>query len=214
MQIQRLMAGSTLALAVALASAPASAAIIVDTGEGLGSLGPDLNATQGLAARFTVTTTTQLTDLTGFMRANSAPGTFTVAVREDGETPGAVLFSDTATADVSDGFYGLHGASWLVGPGSYWLAFQVRPGDTLDGNMPNEAPSPQATEAYYWEITWAGGSAAGWEQYNHLGLGVRISGDAVAAVPEPASWALMLTGFLGAGAALRRDRRRQPALAV
>jgi hypothetical protein len=35
-----------------------------------------------------------------------------------------------------------------------------------------------------------------------------------AAVPEPASWALMLTGFLGAGAAIRANRRRQAALAA
>jgi hypothetical protein len=35
-----------------------------------------------------------------------------------------------------------------------------------------------------------------------------------AAIPEPAAWALMLTGFLGAGAALRRARRRQAALAA
>jgi hypothetical protein len=32
--------------------------------------------------------------------------------------------------------------------------------------------------------------------------------DGVAGVPEPASWALMLTGFLGAGSVLRANRRR------
>ena len=206
MRIQHLVASSALALAVAFASAPASAAIIVDTGEPLGVFGADLNVTQGFAARFTVTTTTQLTDLTGYLQANSEPGTFTVAVRADGETPGAVLFSDTATADVGYDFYGVHGASWLVGPGSYWLAFQVQPGDTLDGYIANDAPSPQDTEAYSW--------AGAWEHYDHLQLGVRISGDAVAAVPEPAAWALMLTGFLGAGALLRTARRRQAALAA
>ena len=79
-------------------------------------------------------------------------------------------------------------------------------GDTLDGYIANDAPSPQDTEAYYWE--------GAWEHYDHLQLGVRISGDAVAAVPEPAAWALMLTGFLGAGAALRTTRRRQAALAA
>jgi hypothetical protein len=35
-----------------------------------------------------------------------------------------------------------------------------------------------------------------------------------AAIPEPAAWALMLTGFLGAGTALRSARRRQAALAA
>lgn len=33
-------------------------------------------------------------------------------------------------------------------------------------------------------------------------------------IPEPASWALMLTGFLGAGAAIRANRRRQAAVAA
>jgi hypothetical protein len=35
--------------------------------------------------------------------------------------------------------------------------------------------------------------------------------DAGAAVPEPASWALMLTGFFGLGGAVRLSRRRTPA---
>lgn len=38
--------------------------------------------------------------------------------------------------------------------------------------------------------------------------------NAVGGVPEPASWALMLTGFLGAGAAIRANRRRQAVLAA
>jgi len=42
-------------------------------------------------------------------------------------------------------------------------------------------------------------------------MGGSVTGS-VAAVPEPASWALMLTGFLGAGAALRTARRRQASL--
>jgi hypothetical protein len=33
-------------------------------------------------------------------------------------------------------------------------------------------------------------------------------------VPEPASWALMLSGFLGAGGAIRASRRRQAAVAA
>jgi len=206
MQIQQLLAGSALALAVAFASAPANAAIIVDTGEPLiGDYIWDLNATQSLAARFTVTTATRLTDLTGYMFAYSTPGTFTVAVRADGENPGAELFSGTATANLSFAFYGVHGASWLVGPGSYWLAFEVRPGDTLDGYMPEKQTSPLDDEAFTYDGTYY--------RYDDLELGVRINGDAVA-VPEPATWALMLNGFLGAGAALRAARRRQVVLAA
>jgi hypothetical protein len=59
-----------------------------------------------------------------------------------------------------------------------------------------------------------------------LEAGVRNNGDnaagsrlivdnlSVAAVPEPGAWALMLTGFVGAGVALRSNRRRQAAVAA
>lgn len=206
MQIQHLAAGSALALAIAFASAPANAALIVDTGKPVGDYWA-LNSTYSLATKFTLTSATTLTDLTGFMFAYSTPGAFTVALRADaGETPGKVLFSDTAVAKLPITFYGVHGVSWLVGPGSYWLAFEVRPGDTLDGYMPFNPPSPLADGAY----TEGDGVYQEWDE---LELGVRISGD-VMAVPEPASWALMLTGFLGAGAALRAARRHQAALAA
>jgi hypothetical protein len=45
---------------------------------------------------------------------------------------------------------------------------------------------------------------------NHDDFIVRV--DVAPAVPEPASWAMMLTGFAAAGVALRR-RRRTTALA-
>jgi hypothetical protein len=39
-----------------------------------------------------------------------------------------------------------------------------------------------------------------------VGPNFRIAGDAVAPVPEPAAWGLMIAGFGGAGMALRRRR--------
>lgn len=44
-------------------------------------------------------------------------------------------------------------------------------------------------------------------------IAVSIS-DTAAGVPEPTTWALMLTGFLGAGVALRSNRRRTVAATV
>lgn len=42
---------------------------------------------------------------------------------------------------------------------------------------------------------------------------VRVTGAALAGVPEPATWGLMIVGFGGMGSLLRRQRRLQPALA-
>ncbi|MGH6755036.1 MAG: PEPxxWA-CTERM sorting domain-containing protein [Bradyrhizobium sp.] len=42
----------------------------------------------------------------------------------------------------------------------------------------------------------------------------QIDDISLAGVPEPASWALMITGFMGVGAAIRANRRRQAALAA
>ena len=52
------------------------------------------------------------------------------------------------------------------------------------------------------------------ETYGYAPIGlseVRFTGSAV---PEPATWAMMILGFGAAGAAMRNNRRRQAALAV
>lgn len=58
---------------------------------------------------------------------------------------------------------------------------------------------------HFTSVNYSGGNATG---ATDIQLGT--SG----AVPEPTTWALMLTGFLGAGVALRSNRRRQVALAA
>ena len=45
-------------------------------------------------------------------------------------------------------------------------------------------------------------------------LGGYIDNITISAVPEPATWAMMIIGFGAAGAAMRNNRRRQAALAV
>ena len=81
-------------------------------------------------------------------------------------------------------------ASLALSAGTYWLSLA----------------NAQGAYATYWEVS-NGGSLA-----YHSSLGpiqsesFQILGGA--GVPEPAGWALMLTGFLGAGGALRSNRRR------
>ena len=41
---------------------------------------------------------------------------------------------------------------------------------------------------------------------------IQLTGTTVPSVPEPATWGLMLLGFAGVGVAMRRSRKRKPAL--
>ena len=185
---------TTALIALALSAAPAAATSIVDTGvpTGAGSSWT-LDASQWLAAKFTAPAAT-LTDLTFF---TGGTGSLHVALyTAPGSTPGTELFS-AATSFTADGFNGVHGVSWTVGAGDYFLAFEIRPGDTFSGDTPSPGPSPLGVEAFT-----NGGT---WLEYDPLDIGVRIDG-ATGGVPEPASWALMFAGFGLIGAALRRRR--------
>jgi PEP-CTERM motif len=59
-----------------------------------------------------------------------------------------------------------------------------------------------------------GGAHAGWQGTGDEGWAAHdIKVTQTGAVPEPAAWGLMIIGFGGMGAVLRRQRRLQPALA-
>ncbi|MEW5685487.1 MAG: PEP-CTERM sorting domain-containing protein [Pseudomonadota bacterium] len=55
------------------------------------------------------------------------------------------------------------------------------------------------------------GQYGGFETDNHTVGFAPLAGGGIAAVPEPAMWALMIGGFFGAGAMLRHRRRAIPA---
>ncbi len=123
------------------------------------------------------------------------------------EFGGATLASGTGaltatfTGDVGFGVYPIDTyafdlPSLHLGAGTYWLK--------LD--------NAQGASVTYWDES--GGPSASF----HNALGeiashtFTVTGT-TGAIPEPATWALMLTGFLGAGAALRGQRRRAYAAA-
>lgn len=214
------------ALAVGAAPLASSAAIIVDTGAPTGSIAWPLYRTttplagQNLAARFDLATTTNLTDLEGFV---SGLGSYTISIASNSTDQGlplATLYSGQAISTSAPGAWsGLHGLNLHFTAGSYWLVFgvlpfthdtgqgaalQETPADTLTGGFMLEgAPSPQPNEAYFQIPGFT------WNHFNDFNIGVRITDDVQAVgagVPEPATWALMIGGFCMAGSVLRRRR--------
>jgi len=149
-------------------SAPVQADLIVDTGTPnlTGSALP-LDSYQWLAAEFTTTASaSQIDALQGYITAqdsNQAGTTFTVALYGNTTNSANKDIPDLATGELfsqqstfnTDGWNGLQGLSVALTPGTYWVAFEVRPtddilvraADNLQGLMPVSAPNLVQTAA-------------------------------------------------------------------
>ena len=178
---------TTLALTLSY-SIGSNAAVIVDTGPGPSSQGGwSLYSGQWLAAEFTLDQQFTLTDVKGWIGGDV--GTATVAIYTDGGSiPGSELFSSGFSAVSAGGDWsGASGQTWLLGPGIYWVAFEVRDGDNFDGWMSQPVSSPLSDYAFT--------SVDNWINNDGMDFGVQISG--VASVPVPAAAWLSGSALLG-----------------
>jgi hypothetical protein len=182
-----------IALLAVIFSHQVRAEMIVNTGTP-NQLGSPLMLTdaQWLAAEFSTTQAWQLNSLEGFINAdtlNPASATYTIALYGNGlnnhPDTNNELFSQQATF-ASDGWNGLQGLNLALDAGTYWLAFEVRVGDTLQGLMPVFAPNPVQT-AYNDTTANFGYALTSGVNYN---FGVQIS-----AVPVPSALWLFVSGL-------------------
>ncbi len=198
----------------------AFAALLIDTGPGPAapnswwSLQSDVTggspgSGQWLAASFDLNNDYFITDIAGWMITDGQTGnTFTISVYADGggvPDPTNLLYSNQATVTGTgqtnwEGYHIGFGNGLPLFAGTYWLGFEVRPGNTYAGGMPSPSVSPLLNEAFNPSGTWL--------DFDGLDIGVRISGDLLTQVPLPAAAPLFASviGLMGLAA---RKRKRQ-----
>lgn len=183
----------TMLIALCLFVGKADAAFIVNTGTPTGG-GSYLTSSYWLAGEFDLSSAHTITDIEGYINNWEEGGeTATAAIYLDdhasGDIPGSELFSQQFSVPFSYGWSGPSGLSWDLDPGTYWIAFEVRTGDSLVADMWGNTPSPLGNEA-----SWSSGS---WSESDAINLGFRIQGDPI---PIPgAVWLLgsCLIGIVG-----------------
>lgn len=203
------------ALALGISSA-ASAAIVVTTYEGtisegtddaglLGTAGADLTGL-AYAATFKVDTSINFnagTDIVSDYEEAHANGTTTPMLSAIFSVNGgnlALALQPSAFAFLRLGNLLSHGSFFAGAPQYNFLVNSPLLPDHL--NQGFSAITPTSSDFFILDGD-TGFFAAG---------NVSLVSATVQGVPEPATWALMILGFGGAGAALRRSRRSAPAL--
>ncbi len=183
----------TTALALSAAATPASAAFVVDTGHGpIDAPGWVLDPNQSLAGYFTLAADTTIQSVEGFLGGSG--GTSTITIYGDATLPTTALFSASFEAASGYDWQGVFGQNWSLAAGSYWVGFSStgENGMTYGGT-----PNPLSRYAFTAQTVW---------YPNPLNVGVRIAD--TPAVPEPASWMMLILGFGAMGGAMRYGRRK------
>jgi len=201
--MKHLLLASAAAATIALASAPAQASTLVDTGAPANSGGYAVTTTQNLAALVTFTNNVTLSSIQSyFVRATGVKYTISLFGTQPGETlPTNVrppIFSSSFIGAAGNGLQGLAGLNWHVNSGNYWVAFSSDDTTSVTGLI-NGVPHPLSGYAYN------GGNNSSWNSFP-LNTGLNIQGTAFGGVPEPMSWALMILGFGVIGSAMRRRK--------
>ena len=194
----------TAAVVLLAGTAPAHAALSVDTGtpngNAVGAFAFDSN--DSYAGQITFADATTIQAISTHVLDGATGETFTIALYDDraAHLPGTALYFATATIDAS-GWNGVSGLSgWNVQAGSYWVGLEIGSMDTLGTASVTGALLDRGVANPLQGAAFNPGS--GYQTATGLDFGLRVS--SVSAVPEPSGTLLLLTGLAALASVARR----------
>jgi hypothetical protein len=197
-------------LAVGLLSAPARADVVFQSI-------PDINVAHVAGSTwcsgcsgsyrvfdlFSLTSATSLTEVAFAIDQNFITPQINVSIwSSSGNLPSVSLFNQTSTSATwtqsagssNTDVFTVNLPSWSLSAGDYWISFYSGTGVLVSPGFSGGSGKLYQLDAGY-----------------HVGeSSAFILEGAVAAVPEPSTWAMLLIGFAGIGIAYRRQIRYQP----
>jgi hypothetical protein len=197
----KLITTASLAIAMFIAG-QANAALIVDTGTpNQTSLGSILTVNDYFAGQVTFSQASTINSIQTFLTLDTPSGfaadSFTVALYSNtiNNTVGSLINSFTANYSAT-GWNGVSNINELVSAGKYWIAFE---GDSSGASyIAANAPNPLALTAF-----------ASSSSYSNYPMSFALQVDAVAAVPEADSYAMLVLGLGIMGFMSRRRKYEQ-----
>lgn len=191
--------GTSLGLSILLlAASHANAAQVVNTGTPNGSGGLLLDSTDYLAGQVHFSQAFNINSISTYLDdLGNGGGNFSIALYSDNNNHVGSLINSAAATYGNFGWNGVSNLNWSVAAGNYWVALEVN--DFSNFVATQGAPNPLLHTAYT-----DGSQNNGYFSYDGLSFGVQV--DAVAAVPEPETYAMMLAGLGLLGLMARRKK--------
>jgi len=187
----------------------ASAATLIDTGTPDGSrAGFAVDATDFVAVEFNAPAAWQLDEIGAYLVGGNPGDHFAVSLYRDASGLPGELIASARVSFVADGWNRISSLGWhLPAAGSYWLG--------LEGTVSESVPGLLVPEGSF--VAPAGGlrmpGATAFSDGSYIGYrtdpAIQFALQAVGAVPEPTSFALMLLGVGFVGCASTRPGRRR-----
>ena len=179
-----------------MAAGHAQAAFVVDTGTPTGGVinALVLDSANSFAGLVNFSQASTINSINSYLLDNSGGygGNYQVSLYSNNAGKVGGLLDSATETYTADGWNSASALNWAVNSGNYWVAIEGATDGSSNFVAPVGTPSSLLSTAFNDGTTHLN---SGYKVYNGLNFGLQVDATAVAAVPEPGEYMLMLLGL-------------------